>query len=176
VSSPEPKPSPPRSRAPLAGPVPPECAQFDFLLGEWDARVTRYGPDGKALLALDGHWRADQRAGGRLLVDEFRAWGPDGDPWTHFVTLRTWCPALDRWEMTFLEAQQALAVTRFHGRLREGEMQLEAVGRDPSGRDAIARVRFFAIAPDGFRWEQQISADSHWQRVSSIRARRRAAG
>lgn len=175
MSAPDPKPSAPASRAPLAGPAPPECAQFDFLLGEWDARVTRYGPDGTVLLALDGHWRAEKRAGGRLLVDEFRAWGPDGDTWTHFVTLRTWCPALERWEMTFLEAQQPVAIARFHGRLREGEMRLEAAGRDASGRDVIARVRFFAIGPDDFCWEQETCTDSHWQRVSSIRARRREA-
>lgn len=169
---------PPFPVARLSGARPKECAQFDFLLGDWDARTTRYAPDGSVALALDGHWHAEHRAGGRILLDEFRAWGPDGATWVHFVTLRTWCPPTQRWEMTFLGAHQPFALSRFCGEQRDGEIHPEAAGRDASGCEGISRVRFHDIARDAFRWEQQLSFDAgrSWVRGSSIRARRRASG
>lgn len=168
-------PPPPFSR-PAA--VPPECSQFDFLIGEWDTETTRFAPDGSVAGTFPGRWRAEHRDGGRMLVDEFTALAPDGGVLAFFVTLRSWCPATQRWEMTFLTAHQPFTLRHFRGVRRDGELHLEAAGRDPEGREALARVRFHDIEADGFAWEQQLSYDGSttWSRSACLRARRRAAG
>jgi len=61
--------------------VPRESAQFDFLLGEWDARTTRFRPDGSEIARYGGSWRARHLHGGRMLLDEFAARLDDGATW-----------------------------------------------------------------------------------------------
>ena len=109
-----------------------------------------------------------------MVVDEFTALDGAGTVSLFYVTLRTCCAALERWEMTFLAAGQPLLLRSFHGNERGGEMHLEARGLDAAGGEVLAKVRFDEITPSSFRWEQKMSTDGgcSWYRVGTIHARR----
>ncbi len=157
--------------------VPEETSQFDFLLGEWDARTTRYRPDGSEIAGYDGTWRARHLHDRRMILDEFTARLEDGSEISTMATLRTFCTATRRWEMTFLIAHQPQLIQSFSGVRVGDEMSLEGSGRTLAGDPVLARVRFFDITPASFEWENRVSLDggATWYRDSAISARRRAA-
>jgi len=154
---------------------PAECDQFDFLIGEWDAETTRYGPDGSILLQHHTDWVARHLPDKRMVVDETAAYLPDGTEIARIATLRTWVPVRERWEMTFLVAHEAPIASSFHGRRVGDEMILQALAEDTAGRRVEARVRFHAITHDSFKWEQRLRVEgrSEWIRDVTIDARRR---
>jgi hypothetical protein len=154
--------------------APKEAAQFDFLLGEWEARSTRYRPDGSEIGAYSGTWRARHLHDARMILDEFTARLDDGSELSYMATLRTFSTATQRWEMTFLIAHQPQRISTFSGVFENGEMRLDGSGRTLAGQPVLARVRFFAITPTGFEWENRVSLDqgATWYRDSTISARR----
>ena len=153
---------------------PEEASQFDFLLGEWQARTTRYRPDGSEIGGYPGTWRARHLHDGRMILDEFTARLEDGSEISYMATLRTFSPATRRWEMTFLIAHQPQLITSFSGSFEDGEMKLEGSGRTLAGQPVLARVRFFEITPTSFQWETRVSLDrgATWYRDSAIAAHR----
>jgi len=154
--------------------VPTESAQFDFLLGQWDARTTRYRPDGSELASYGGTWSARSLHDRRIVLDEFVARLDDGSEISYMATLRTFSPATGLWEMTFLIAHQPQLIRSFRGTWRDGQMQLEGSGITLAGDPVVARVRFFDITPTSFEWENRVSLDGgeSWYTDSRISARR----
>ena len=154
--------------------VPEESSQLDFFLGEWDARTTRFRPDGSEIGAYGGTWRARHLHDGRMILDEFIARLDDGSEISYMATLRTYSAATGRWEMTFLIAHQPQLIRSFSGVFEDGEMRLEGSGHTLDGGPVLARVRFFDITPSSFRWENRVSLDggATWYKDSEISARR----
>jgi len=154
--------------------APAESAQFDFLLGDWEARTTRYRPDGSEIASYGGVWRARPLHDARMILDEFIARLDDGSELSYMATLRTFATATQRWEMTFLIAHQPQLITSFSGVFANGEMRLDGAGRTLAGDPVRARVRFFDITPASFEWENRVSLDdgASWYRDSAISARR----
>lgn len=157
---------------------PVQAAEFDFLIGEWDAQTTRYAPDGGIAFEHTALWRACHLHDKRIVLDDYVAYGPDGTAIGSFATLRTYCEDTSQWEMTFVVAQQKILLTSFVGQKVGNEMHLRAAGRDLEGKPVEARVRFYNIANDRFEWEQELSVDggSTWQRDVLIHARRKSEG
>lgn len=151
---------------------PPESHDFDFLLGEWDAQATRYGPDGEVLLRHAISWVARSVGGGRMIIDETTGVLPDGREVSHMATLRTYSPVTQRWEMMFLAALQPPIRGAFYGSRVGDEMHLRAEGTDAEGREIDVRVRFYDISADRFLWEQEIHLADRWIRDVVIEARR----
>ena len=146
------------------------ATDFDFLLGEWRTRAVD-----AAGIERNGRWRAEKRAGGHIVVDEYEVHDDDGGWSAGFVTLRTWCDARQRWEMTYLPAGAPTPVAEFHGERVGAELHLCAIPRAELALGiAEARVRFGEIEADGFRWEQEVRRDAEgsWQPTLSITARR----
>jgi len=154
--------------------TPDESSQFDFLLGEWEARTTRYRADGSEIAGYGGTWRARHLHDRRILLDEFTARLDDGSEISYMATLRTYCASTQRWEMTFLIAHQPQLISSFSGIWADGQMRLEGSGRTLAGQAVLARVRFFEITPTSFEWENHVSLDGGmtWYRDSAISARR----
>ena len=73
----------------LNGPTP-ESRQFEFLIGNWSVAGTRYKPDGSALLQYKATWNAKYLNEGRMVVDDFKVYGPAGQAISSYVTLRTY--------------------------------------------------------------------------------------
>ncbi len=154
--------------------APPESQQFDFLIGDWDVTVIRYKDDGSPLVQYQASWNAKHLNEGRMIVDDFKALGPTGQAVSSYVTLRTYSEVTHRWEMVGLSALQPAASAEWFGALKDGEMLLDASGRDPAGILVKTRIRFFNIAKNSFNWESNISSDegTTWIRTASLLASR----
>jgi hypothetical protein len=149
---------PPEAERYLKG-APPESRQFDFLLGEWRVAVTRFNGDGSVLMQHPATWSATAVNEGRMIIDDFKACLPTGQDISSIVTLRTYASASGRWEMTVLGALQPAMPAQFYGLCQDGEMQLEAVGKNPAGITIRNQIRFFGIEKHRFQWESRISQD-----------------
>lgn len=156
--------------------APPETEEFAFLIGDWDARTTRYNPDGSVAIEHRADWHAEWRHGRRIIFDDYVAYLPDGQAIGSFATLRTYSEATSQWEMTFLVALQRQLVASFTGKRVGDEMHLEASGTDLEGKPVSARVRFYHIGADRFEWDQELSVDGGqtWTRDVHIEATRKS--
>jgi hypothetical protein len=152
--------------------APSEARQFDFLIGTWDVSATRYKDDGSVLLQYKASWNAQTLNEGRMIMDDFKALAPTGEPISSFVTLRTYSDATRRWELQGLAALQPTAALQWHGIWRDGQMVLDAEGQGPDGKPLKTRIRFFQIEKDRFSWESQVSRDGGrtWFRSASLNA------
>lgn len=172
----------PKSQAPQVPPevarylqgAPPESRQFDFLIGDWDVAATRFKEDGSVLFQYKAAWNAKYLNEGRMIVDDFQAHAPTGQAISSYVTLRTYCEVTGRWEMAGLAALQPAASAQWHGEWKDGEMLLEANGKDPSGAMVQTRIRFHEIASNSFSWESKASRDEGktWIKTASLLASR----
>ncbi len=154
--------------------APPEGRQFDFLIGDWEVAATRHKEDGSVLFQYEASWNAKDLNEGRMVVDDFRAHSPTGEVISSYVTLRTYSEATRRWEMAGLSALQPAASAAWHGELQDGEMRLEASGRDSAGNTVKTKIRFFNIERDSFNWESKVSHDggTTWVKTASLLASR----
>lgn len=152
----------------------PEGQQFDFLIGDWDVAATRYKEDGSPLFQYKASWNAKYLNEGRMVVDDFKAYAPTGQAISSYVTLRTYSEATHRWEMAGLSALQPAASAEWYGELKDGEMLLNASGKDPAGNIVRTKIRFFNIAKNSFSWESKTSRDEGktWIKPASLLASR----
>ena len=166
--SPEPQ-VPPEVARYLQG-APAEGRQFDFLIGDWDVSATRYKEDGSVLFQYKAGWNARSLNEGRMIMDDFKAYAPTGQAISSYVTLRTYSEVTHRWEMAGLSALQPAVSAQWHGEWKDGEMLLEASGKDPAGTMVHTRIRFFDIASNSFSWESRISRDEGktWTKTASL--------
>jgi hypothetical protein len=153
-------------KAPVA-----ESRQFDFLIGEWNVDGIRYKDDGTPLLTYKASWVAVQLNGGRMIMDDFKALGPTGQPVSSFVTLRTYSEADCRWEFVGLRALSSAIPSQWYGVAKDGEMLLEAnlLTGDTMKK---TRARFFNITAESFSWEGDVSVDQgkRWRKMGEIKA------
>ncbi|MBI2770956.1 MAG: hypothetical protein HYX47_15130 [Burkholderiales bacterium] len=157
--------------------APPEASQFDFLIGDWDVEATRLKEDGAPLLRYTAAWNAVHLNGGRMVMDDFRALGPAGQPVSSFVTLRTYSESTQRWEFVGLQALQPPFPMEWHGAFVDGEMLLDASGKGPQGQLVKTKIRFFDIAAGSFSWESSMSLDggTRWKKTAQLQATRKSA-
>ena len=151
-----------------------ESHQFDFLFGDWDVQATRFKEDGSTLFQYKAAWNAKLLNDGRMLMDDFRALSPSGQPVSSFVTLRTFSEATQRWEIVGLGAFQPNTISEWYGHSQSGEMLLVAKGRAPNGALVQTRIRFFDINAKSFSWESHLSSDEgkNWLKTASLSATR----
>jgi hypothetical protein len=157
----------------LRGP-PAESRQFDFLIGEWDVEATRFREDGTPAFSYGAVWSAKSLNEGRMVMDDFKALGPDGVPISSFVTLRTYSELTKRWELVGLQALQPSVATQWCGVASDGEILLDAVATLPDGQCLQTKIRFFDIATNSFSWESSMSHDggTTWRKTASLQAKR----
>ena len=165
---------PPEVQRYLKGPSP-ESRQFDFLIGDWDVEATRYKEDETPALSYQALWSARSLNDGRMVMDDFKALAPNGDPVSSYVTLRTYSGVTKRWEMVGLQALQPSVPMEWHGVSIDGGMLLDAIASLPNGQRVQTRIRFFEIAADSFSWESSMSFDEGktWRKTASLKARRK---
>ena len=121
-------------------------------------------------------WRARAIASGRIIFDEVLYQLEDGTEIARLVTLRTYSPTTERWEITFLNAHQPAMPISFGGRRVDHEIHLEARSLGVDTSQVLAQVRFFAIEADGFQWEQKNRPEGagHLRKSVEIQARRKS--
>jgi hypothetical protein len=152
--------------------VPAEGHQFDFLIGDWNVAATRYKEDGSVVLQYKASWSAQSLNDGRMIMDDFKALAPTGQPISSFVTLRTYSEATGRWELQGLAALQPASPLEWHGSWQEGQMVLNAFGQDTDGMPLRTRIRFSRIRRDSFFWESELTRDGgrSWFRNATLEA------
>jgi hypothetical protein len=160
------------ARAYMAGPGP-IGSDFDFVLGDWEGKVTVYAPDGSVLQKYEGSFSAQSLFDGRMIEDRFVP-RVDGIDTGACITLRTYCVATAQWEMVILWAQQPIPDwTNFVGNRVGDEMHLSAQHQGPDGQVVLSRIRFHEITSDSFTWEHRSSFDDgdtwHVHTVMTVR-------
>ena len=135
-----------------------------------------YKEDGSVLLQYKANWQARHLNEGRMVMDDFKALAPTGQHFSSYVTLRTYSEANRRWEMAGLAALQPAVQAQWFGAWRDGEMQLTAVGNNPTGGTIHNQIRFFNITELSFSWENRISHNeaASWALSASLQATRAA--
>ncbi len=165
-----------------SAPTPPaEARQFDFLIGSWELEVR---PTVSGLAArlhgaprFSGSWKAWRAFDGWGIEDELRILDNRGNLRSIAHALRVLDQSAGRWSLTTLDVLAARftpSSASWNGR----EIVATAQARDSDGKEHLARVRFFDIAPSSFRWEQARSYDNGktWgEPTLRIKARRTAA-
>jgi hypothetical protein len=136
-----------------------QSRQFDFLIGNWDVVATRFKDDGSVLFQYKAKWDAKCLNAGRMIIDDFKACGPSGEEVSSFVTLRTYSETTQRWEMQGLAALQPAAAMEWYGIWQDGEMLLDATGKNAEGKTIKTKIRFFEIKKDRFSWSSKTSRD-----------------
>jgi hypothetical protein len=158
----------------LKGPAA-ESSQFDFLIGDWAVEATRYKEDETPVFKYSALWSARALNDGRMVMDDFKALAPNGDPISSYVTLRTYSEVTSRWEMVGLQALQPSVPAEWHGVSSDGEMLLDAMATLPGGQRVRTKIRFFDIEPDSFSWQSSVSRDEGktWRKTASLKAKRK---
>lgn len=149
---------------------------FNFMLGEWDADIRRYAPDGTMTADAKGAWSVRSSFGGRVIEDQLTQFDADGKEETAAFSLRTYCEETQRWEMVyFWAAQPASSLLVFVGNRVGDEMHLNLQQSGPNGLVTMAHIRFFDISDDSFSWENNTSIDNGvtWFISGSHKMRRR---
>jgi hypothetical protein len=159
----------------LKGPAP-QARQFDFLIGDWAVEGTRYKEDETPAFNYKGLWSARSLNDGRMVMDDFKALAPNGDPISSYVTLRTYSEVTSRWEMAGLQALQPSVPAEWHGVSIDGQMFLDAIATLPSGQRVHTKIRFFDIEPGSFSWQSSMSFDAGktWRKTASLLAKRKS--
>jgi hypothetical protein len=124
-------------------PVPPETAQFDFWIGEWDAswKGEKHGVN-----RITKRWD-------RVIVEEFD--GRPGAPLEgHSVSI--YDPDAKEWKQTWVDNQGGYL--DFTGGFADGRMTLSrALQKD--GKTIHQRMVWYDIAPETFKWNWERSKD-----------------
>jgi len=146
-----------------AGATSPEIRQFDFLVGEWEIEVH---PKVSGLAAmihgvprLVGTWKAWRAFDGLGVEDELRIVDASGNPISLIHSLRIYAKAEGHWNVSGLDAYRA-RLSDATGQWKGSEMDMNGHGVDAEGKPFVSRTRYFNITPDGFRMQQDRSADN----------------
>jgi hypothetical protein len=164
----------------LAQSVPAESKQFDFLLGQWDVEV-RVKMSGLAAAIhgaprLVGTFKAWRALDGLAVEDELRVVDGSGNPISLTHALRIYSKNEGRWRIGGLDAYRS-RFSESTGQFQGGEMRLNGHGFDAEGHPVLTRVRYYDIAADGFRIQQDRSSDDGrtWDEAVNVIVAKRVA-
>ncbi|GEM_PF-3082305 len=156
------------------GPQPSQMKEFDFIIGNWAAIRRRYLPDGTLVSENKARWRAHHLDNGRMVFDDFAELSPDGEEVSYAVTLRTFCPETNMWEMGFMFSLRQTRTESFRGQFIDGEGHFDAIINVTPDQSVMAKVRFFDIQKDSIEWSMTQSFDGGktWFLEGTISAKR----
>jgi len=172
--------SSPLAQAQPGGAPPPEAAQFDFLVGQWELEVT---PKVNGLAAaihgtprLVGSWKAWRAFDGRGVMDELRVFDASGNPVALTQAMRVYDANARQWQLQSLDVYRARfgpATAQWQG----NEMRINGTGTNPDGKKMLTRTRFYEIGADRFRMQQDRSMDdgATWDEAALVITARRVA-
>jgi len=167
------------SRSPRAATsAPPEAAQFDFLLGEWQVTAQ---PKVSSLAArihgapkLSGTWKAWRAMDGFGLTDELRIVDGSGNPASLSHSLRFFDASRRHWTLSTVDVYRG-RISTARGEWKGNAMIVTSEGTDAEGKPVRQRVRYYDITPTSFKYQSDRSTDAGrtWEEgVLRIDARR----
>lgn len=146
--------------------APPETAQFNFLIGDWDCNM-------KFLIAKDKYkttktkWYAYYTLDGYAIQDDAIGPGFRG------TTYRTYNPRKKKWIMKWIPANQGNPWD-IEAEFVNGEIHATTEGQDQFGK-FMDKIFFYDIKPKSFSWRQERSYDQGktWTLWAEIKAKRK---
>jgi hypothetical protein len=151
--------------------APAELAQYGRLAGRWRCQLSRPEPDGSWKKVSASTWTFFFALGGRAIQD---VWVPDGGGPVG-SNLRLYNPASGAWTMVWASAGQTF-FDEFTARADGDDIVMHGERR---AREAFgahrARIRFFDVTGDRFRWSYHATApgaDGPWQPIQLLQCER----
>jgi hypothetical protein len=150
---------------------------FDWLIGDWEAEVYDYGPEGRAYTG-QGEWHFSWVLEGRAIQDVWivpkRSQRRGKTPLTNNrfgTSLRIYDPTIDAWRVLWFNP-----VTQDRAELIARKVG-SAVVQQSADRSASYRWTFDDITPRSFTWRGEVSDDGGrtWRLDAEFRAHRREA-
>jgi hypothetical protein len=134
----------------------PEMARLEPLVGDWTIVTRAKQPDG-SFVEGKARWRFWYVMDGYALMDEWRAPGPDGVEGVG-INLRHWDSEAGHYVARWLSTR--LADWNGYTAGFEGDrFVMRGRSTAPSGNEGDARITFYDIRPDSFRWKLDWSVD-----------------
>jgi hypothetical protein len=147
--------------APATG-APAAARQFDFLVGQWEVEAK---PKVSGLVALIhgapklvGSWKAWRGFDGFGIEDELRIVDASGNPLSLNHALRLFDRNQNRWTVVNVDVYRA-KVSNSSAQWDGSQMRIEGSGVDGEGKAYRSRTRYFDVAADAFRMQQDRSYD-----------------
>lgn len=137
---------------------PPELAQFDFLIGDWDVDMTWYF-DGDTPTKSYAKWHNHWVVNGTVVMLEWRG------PRFTGTEFRQWDSAQGRWVGVNIYPDFGAAMPRVTAEKVGDTMQVSIPTEGPNG-SYINRETYYDIGPDSYRMKSEISTDGgkSWKR------------
>jgi len=138
--------------------APTEMETFVFLLGEWDCDG-RWRRETNSTEHFRATWKAREALDGHVILEEYRAFWPNGETFVYGTNFRTFDTVNGRW------------TTRWHSALDGTGFELgqPTFSEDPPGTlvvtfingdgDVLQRAIYRALGPDRFTWQGDGSQD-----------------
>ena len=148
------------AKAKKAGPAA-SATDFDFLEGKWTVVYNNAQPGIPP--NIPGTWTATKQAEGRVLYDEFRLLGGNGETVFLGTTYRVFDDVRQKWDMRYVglltpgndgiphKTAQWAELTAW----REGS----TIRVDQTGGEYLLRITYSDIAKDHFHWKADVSTD-----------------
>lgn len=146
---------------------------YGRFVGDWDAGITAYGPDGTKHVA-PGEIHFGWVLEGRAVQDVWIIPRPAGAPafpiagnW-YGTTLRVYDPTIDAWRISWFDPGRHVFRQQI-GRPRGDDIVQE--GTTDAGE--LTRWSFTEITGNSFLWRGEIKPAADWRLMVEVRARRR---
>lgn len=168
------------SPQPINRTPPPEAAQFNFLVGQWDLNVkpaaTGLAQKIHGTPKLIGTWKAWREFDGWGVEDELRITDASGNPLSLSHAMRYYDAAAKKWRTVGLDVYRG-TTNNSMSELRGTVMVGNSSGRDAEGKAYLSRSRYVDITGDSFTFIQERSMDNGktWDASLTIEAKRTAA-
>ena len=159
--------------------APPEAAQYNFLVGQWDL-VVKPAATGLAQKIhgtpkLVGTWKAWREFDGWGVEDELRITDASGNPVNLSHAMRYYDATVKKWRSVGLDVYRGV-VSNAIAELRGSVMVSNSAGKDSDGTPYLSRARYADITPSTFTFVQERSIDNGrtWSENLTIEAKRTA--
>ena len=138
--------------------APPQTAEFDFLIGDWDAAITLRTTNGQTLNYI-AHWHNVWIVDGFVVMQEWRG------PYSSGSEIRQFNAQLGHWEGVNIYAGSGTPQSTT-ARFENGEMVVTAHKVDDERGPVIGRETYFNITEDSFemRADQSYDDGETWER------------
>lgn len=135
--------------------------QYQFLIGEWDIKVSKYYvPAGGLKEDRTARQKVEYKDNGKMIVDQWTGFDALTKKQDFYgITLRTYSEETQRWQNVFLGSNQKVDSSSFISEWKNNEMH-GAGQYEVEGLGTIKyKLKFFNITKNSYEWEEMLSKD-----------------